>query len=211
MNAITFKPVDQPIKDPVTKFGGQPNWITKPEWPLSRSTGQPMCFIGQIEIPDSVNSGEQKMAYIFMTDDADVDGTWDPELGENAVILQPAPFEPSVETQAITDGPTVMTAQDSPPGFFGKLRGEKPKRINVPIEYEVELTPHTFDEEDLQSRVAGEPLWLQYDETPDEGNWSFLAQIDSVVPFYVNFGDCGVAYVLVREDGQHARFIWQCC
>ena len=47
---IEIAETDLPITDPVTKFGGQPVWIDEPAWPLSRETGNPMRFIGQLEL-----------------------------------------------------------------------------------------------------------------------------------------------------------------
>ena len=34
-----------PITNLVTKFGGQPVWLEEPQWPISRSYGEPMQFI----------------------------------------------------------------------------------------------------------------------------------------------------------------------
>ena len=48
--SIEFVKTDKPITELVTKFGGQPVWLGKPEWPLSKSTGNPMRFICQIAI-----------------------------------------------------------------------------------------------------------------------------------------------------------------
>jgi hypothetical protein len=46
------------------------------------------------------------MAYVFMTDEDDyVDGTWEPDGGENAVILQPG--TPTVTVQSLATGPTL--------------------------------------------------------------------------------------------------------
>jgi len=80
---IEFFEVKNPIVGCVTKFGGQPNWIGKPEWPLSKATDEPMRFIGQIHLePDLFGKIPGRMAYLFMTDDADVDGTWESDGGE---------------------------------------------------------------------------------------------------------------------------------
>jgi hypothetical protein len=94
---IDFTPAAAPILQPVTKFGGQPTWLRDPEWPLSRSTGRPMRFIGQILLGDA-GLGQQadRIAYLFMTDSIEygsgspeVYNQHDPVMGENAVIIQP--------------------------------------------------------------------------------------------------------------------------
>ncbi len=50
---LAFQEVTAPITDAVTKFGGQPVWLSTPQWPLSRETGQPMCFVAQIVLSSS--------------------------------------------------------------------------------------------------------------------------------------------------------------
>src|SRR4051812_27277543 len=102
----------EPIINLVTKFGGQPVWLDAPQWPISRATGQPMTFICQIVLtPDLFGMVFARMAYVFMTDVDDIVETWDPDEGENAIILQPGP--PSVPTQPLLTGPSIyrMAAQ----------------------------------------------------------------------------------------------------
>ena len=87
---IELRQVAEPITRPETKFGGDPVWIDGPQWPLSRRYGCPMQFIGQVAIdPRVFPNAVARMAYIFMTDLDGGDLTWDPDAGENAVILQP--------------------------------------------------------------------------------------------------------------------------
>lgn len=60
---------EYPVTEYITKFGGQPNWIEKPKWPLSMGwDNRPMMFMAQIAL-DSSNFGNTtlKMAYIFVT------------------------------------------------------------------------------------------------------------------------------------------------
>ena len=45
---LRFVESEAPIREPVTKFGGQPVWLDAPAWPLSASQGRPMRFLGQI-------------------------------------------------------------------------------------------------------------------------------------------------------------------
>ncbi|MBA3272354.1 MAG: DUF1963 domain-containing protein [Chthoniobacterales bacterium] len=148
------------------------------------------------------------MAYIFMTQGEEcVDGTWESESGENAIILQPAPFEPIVEVRPLQHGPTLERM----------IPGVRSDRL-VPeeVEYAVELSeiPDKAAEDDdysLRTRLGGPLVWLQDDETP-QGAWRALVQIDSCSDQYsINFGDAGVAYAFVSEDGRRARFLWQCC
>jgi hypothetical protein len=87
--SIEFIESRKPISSLVTKFGGQPVWVSQPQWPLSKSTGKPMRFICQIAINSEMfKPVAAQMAYLFMTDGEEyVDGTWEADGGENAVML----------------------------------------------------------------------------------------------------------------------------
>jgi uncharacterized protein YwqG len=188
-----------------TKFGGQPDWIESPQWPLSQETGNPMKFIGQIDLSESVYKNHNlsgKMAYIFMTDEEDefVDGTWIMDGGENAIIIQPCSAEKIVPL---------------------KNQGEGPTHSEIPYYLETELFPdlaNNLDEDldDVSSlyyekvKLGGTPFFIQGEEFPeDEDNWFFLAQL-SELPFEVNFGDQGTGYCFVTHDGTRGNFLWQC-
>lgn len=206
---LQFHESQEPVAGPVTKFGGRPSWLSAPTWPLSRSTGEPMRFIGQVALePDIVGDLSTKLAFLFITDPLDgyVDGTWEPYGGENAVVIQPgSSIDPSAPLEA---GPTLYRMV--PSGTPG-LREAKP------CEFAVTLRPadESGDVGDPSlegNKVGGSPAFIQYPEYPDErGDWMLLLQLDSTdLPFYVNFGDAGVGYVFLSEDGQRAAFLWQC-
>ena len=90
---IEFIEAEAPITDPVTKFGGQPVWLERPEWPLSKELGRQMLFVCQIALdPEIFGVSPGRMTYLFITRESEdewVDGTYDPDSGENAVIVQP--------------------------------------------------------------------------------------------------------------------------
>src|SRR5437016_242826 len=44
-----YRRVEQPVHEPVTKFGGQPVWLGEPAWPISRNYG-PMQFVCQVAV-----------------------------------------------------------------------------------------------------------------------------------------------------------------
>lgn len=191
-----------------TKFGGQPDWLTKQEWPISEETGEPMRFICQIDLPEiGLENLEAKFAYLFMTDGEEyVDGTWEPDGGENAIILQPG--HNAMKTREVSDGPTLYTMVEQP---------DRPKLVPQPFECAVNLTP-SIDKEALEdeleiiNKFGGAPVFLQYDEYPyDDKTWELLIQLDSAnVPFNINFGDAGVGYGFISPDGTKAKFLWQC-
>jgi uncharacterized protein YwqG len=173
---------------PKTKFGGQPDWIQEPQWPLSTELQSPMRFIGQISLGDEFPEFQGKMAYIFMTEDDDkyVDGTWEPDGGENAVIIQPAD-EMSLAVKALVTGPSRQ-------------------------EYGIKITEAEEGVLEEGSWIGGTPEFMQGEEYPEpKENWIFLAQLDSCsLPFEVNFGDAGIAYVFVNKDASAGKFLWQC-
>lgn len=219
-NKITFSESKKAISNTVTKFGGQPNWIEAPQWPISKSTGLPMRFICQITLEQFNTSS--KIAYIFMTDEEDhIDGTWEPDGGENAIILQPSNEEyPSVKT--LKTGPTLYEMVKK---LFSKTLVPKNVKYNVTLTQEEE--PEFVDESERtgwddqqwekyaealdKNKIKGTPLFLQNTEYPDSGSWNLLMQLDSTsVPFFVNFGDAGIGYAFLSQDGTKAKFLWQC-
>ena len=220
-NRIEFSESKRTITEKITKFGGQPNWVNEPQWPVSKATGNPMRFICQISL-EQFNT-ESKMAYIFMTDEEEyVDGTWEPDGGENAIILQPSNEEPS-SVKSLTNGPTLYKMVKK---LFGKELVPKDAEFNVILKEEEE--PDFIDEDGREdwsdeqeesyakkldkNKINGTPLFLQSTEFPDSGKWNLLMQLDStVLPFFINFGDSGVGYAFISEDGNKAKFLWQCC
>src|SRR4051812_19492269 len=117
---VRYEPAGRAIDAPVTKLGGMPTWLREPQWPLSRSRKRPMPFLGQFRLDDG--TGEARLAYVFMSDlvifdmadeeaadqdmdedededEADneyaIDDTFEPDGGENAVIIQPGGLVPS--------------------------------------------------------------------------------------------------------------------
>ncbi|RCW45069.1 uncharacterized protein DUF1963 [Halopolyspora algeriensis] len=193
---LRFVEADEPIREPITKFGGQPVWLDGPMWPLSAESGRPMRFLGQIRLlGDPV-----RLAYLFLTenfDEDDVTDTSEPRGGENAFFAQPGEPAEFHRVAGIRSGPT-----------FGP-------------DHRVELTPHPAaseangadDVNDFASRLWGTPRWLQDEETPDEpGTWRFVLQLDSTddLPFDVSFGEDGVGYAFLDENTGQGRFCWQC-
>ena len=223
-HTIEFVETDTPITEAVTKFGGQPVWVDGPAWPLSRETGNQMRFIGQIELGEKYGlTSTAKMAYLFMTEEEDgefVDGTYEPDGGENAVILQPGVSALPISDQA--EGPTLFKMvkgegnerlQPQPCEFAVKIKSEpdhefvsEAKRAEMPDE-EAEATRGKLDE----NKIGGSLVFMQGDEFPFPEECQLLLQLDTCsVPFYVNFGDARVAYAFLNADGSAAKFLWQC-
>ena len=213
---IAFRETAQPITQPVTKFGGSPVWIEGPQWPLSRLYATPMQFIAQIAIDRRIfPNAVARMAYVFMT--GDEGDTFDPDAGENAVILQPGLT--NVPHAPLYTGPTIEP-----------IDLERGTVIHRPSEFAAELSlmteppfvpfdqQGTWSEEDFNGyhqalaghKIGGAPSFIQNDELQFD-DWQLLLQLDhGGKPFWVNFGDAGCGYVFANADVTRARFLWQC-
>jgi hypothetical protein len=121
LSIVEFVEVQEPIRDYVTKFGGQPVWIAEPIWPISPRLGSPMQFVAQILLPEPIVGRRLagKMAYFFLTEGDDSRGSYfcggSMGDGESAVIVQPGP-RPSCRTVPNSTGPTLYSHFRRGPG-----------------------------------------------------------------------------------------------
>lgn len=201
-------------KEPKTKFGGQPDWLVSPQWPISKTTGKPMGFVGQVALDkDLYPESQGKMAYIFMAidDEGELDApeTWDPRAGDNAVIIQPhgiypLPVNEEIKIQPLDFGPTIS------PEFSVRLEVEQEPQLNLNEEIDEEIL-EIYEDILGANKIGGIPRFIQGDEYPDDRDeWHLLLQLDSVrVPFYINFGDGGVGYIFINKSGTKGWFLWQ--
>ena len=152
---IEFTESDDPITQPVSKFGGQPVWIDDPQWPLSKETGNQMRFICQIALDETLFPGSAgKVAYLFMTEEEDgsfVDSTYEPDGGENAIIIQPGKSSSACCDQA--EGPTLYRMVEKE--GFDLLQ-------QVPCEFSINPTPgidtEVSDDGLDENKVGGLPI-----------------------------------------------------
>src|SRR5262245_15622004 len=86
---LQLRPASAPIRTPVAKLGGQPTWLDSPAWPLSRTTGAQLKFVGQFPVPGN----PMRLTYLFITEDGAIGETfpetYSPDAGENALLVQP--------------------------------------------------------------------------------------------------------------------------
>jgi hypothetical protein len=104
---LTFHEAPGPICEPVTKFGGQPVWLTVPQWPVMPGTGRPMLFLGQVAI-DPIFFGPVcgRMAYLFLPAADPLYAVPAHESERNVVVVQPGGSLPAV-CEPLTVGPAV--------------------------------------------------------------------------------------------------------
>jgi len=212
---LAFVQADSPITEPVTKFGGQPVWLEKPQWPLSKRLGKPMHFIGQIALETELFGKKYaRMAYIFYSGYAETrELTSEYHSGENAVILQPGGEMPvSVLEQA--EGPVMMFENDKTGLCEFAVRLEMGNDPEFKRDYELsELgleDGEEYEKKTRKTKLGGTPCFYQFDDFPDEEAWQLLCQLnDQDMPFYVDFGT-GRAEIFINQDGSCARMMWQC-
>lgn len=184
---FTVRPSAAPVTAAVSKVGGQPVWLERPQWPLSRDTGKPMWFIAQFQVPAG-------LAYLFLTDATDhVDYAAEPDGGENAVIVQRGGRLPMLQRSVREEHrPVPVTAT----------------RTGPTVAPEDHVLVRSTEPDSFQF-TGGEPRWLQGPDVPGAG-YRFVAQLDAgALPFPVNFGDGGTGFVFVSADGLEGRFLWQ--
>jgi hypothetical protein len=212
-----------------SKFGGQPDWIGPPAWPVGRTLGEPMRFVAQIELPVPLRVGGHRMAYLFLADHDPQRGNapYLDDSGDNAVILQGGTrFSANVETIAQAHGPTLRRGVK--PHFSNRFDDDPASpQVEVPVRLKPATEPAPLSEVEIHdlyvederaysaytsamspSKVGGNPLWLQGPDTPLGGPWHLLTQVDvEHVPCWVPFD--GWLYAFVATDGSGARMLYQ--
>jgi hypothetical protein len=202
--SLELTPADVPVRDPITKFGGQPVWLDEPTWPLTRA-GTPMTFFAQFLLPEP----GPRLAYLFV----DVEGgTQRSDEGDACVFVQPGPRPEAFER--CREGPTYVSDKGAaPPAFVHRSRRGLIESLPTLVEGR---DPPAWDETWLEepdsdfdwNKLGGTPRFLQAEEWPEGEGWAFLAQFTAG---YVGheFGDVAECYVFVADDGRGA-FFWQC-
>ncbi|MER5355806.1 hypothetical protein ABT093_36480 [Kitasatospora sp. NPDC002551] len=197
-----FTPVDRPVVTPTTKFGGQPVWVTDPQWPVSAAWDRPMRFVAQIELDAVLGSaGRGKVAYVFVTHADHGEDFFDPDIidpagGENAVIVQPG-GEYAGRLRPLATGPGLYAPDGSA------------------VEYALDLCPvdegHGRDLERFDGdKIGGAPVFVQGDQWPDGGPWQLLLQLDpNWVPFHLVLGAAPRLFAFVSGDGARGGLLVQ--
>lgn len=192
-----------PVIGPVTRFGGQPTWLTAPTWPLTL-VGTPMTFFAQFRLPWR----DDAMAYLFL----DLGSMGMSHDGGAALIVQPG-LPPVVPHDQRPSGPTYPHEGTTD---FSRFRpdGRREQFVSVPDlvpgfdpeDWEAEPHEHA-DDEAAWNKVGGAPCWLQGPEHPGP-SYRFLFQFSAGRVGY-ELGDAAECYGFVDPDGRGV-FTWQC-
>lgn len=166
---------DGTLQQPVTsqtKFGGQPDWLETPTWPISRTTGEPMQFIAQITInPEQFPNAKGKIAYLFMADtvpNKPVPAFWESDSGDNAVIIQPGGELVDLRDPLSSTTKSPIFAKDFQPGT---LEAHLLKKSSPPQQVEVRQLvtgPSYCEEKNYRHSLGVEPVsnhLFEFDDT----------------------------------------------
>ena len=175
----------------ITRFGGQPDWITTPQWPVSLAWNKrPLKFIGQVRLNDFFDDLESlTLVYIFMTQPEDKkDPFFDPDIiepdaGETAVIVQPDGTIPEyIYVENLATGPTVDD-----------------DNIWIPQIKKIQQTQTTDYEQVDINKFCGIPAFFQNNLENIDGK--LLLQLHTEwLPFYINAGGSPTMYVFLNEE-----------
>lgn len=208
--SLELIPVEDPIREFVTKFGGQPVWYESPQWPVSASSGNLLEFIGQINLDDApFDTGEARMAYLFMNHEIDYSEI-EPAGEECAVIIQPG--TPQVSTVAQNSGPSARSL----------IFDESGKRHSYPREYTVAITRlgETFSfasgreaaaDSFEEIKIGGCPVFFDVDqiEWKSPERCRLLLQLPpSSTSLRLNVYD-NIPFVVISEAGDRGWFLME--
>jgi uncharacterized protein YwqG len=219
-NIIFNETVSGNVNSVDTRFGGQPDWIGTPQWPLSKSTGKPMRFIGQVRLDDTGLAEDgvataNQIAYLFMSDnngDYQI-GSESAHGGENAVILQPQGQYEGKNLQQAT-GPSISEFESGPNVCYTVTTtdGKEPEFKKQAQRDKMPLDKLSAYEELLGgNKMGGRPAFKQNDEFPNTNQrWHLVLQLEEKdVPFKLNLGDAGFLYVYVNKNAKRGYMNWQ--
>lgn len=223
---MTWRTSATRIVDSVAKIGGQPVWLDKPFWPVSAASGVPMTFVGQFPLPGP----KARMSYLFIAQDDDTTLTFEPESGENALLVQPGGRVPSFVTgigagtgpslwrrgTTWTERVPVELYVDAHPADLTTQRAVEREAARQASARREELLDLDGDRDEdwvsCRSYMGGPPLFWQPWTTHIDPSWRFLFQLDGAEgieedAYALNFGG-GTGYAFLTADEREGRFLW---
>lgn len=215
---VDFEIVKEQIKVPITKFGGQPVWVSGTEWPVSMGwKDRKMMFVGQILLKKNMLGNEKDLVvYIFITHPENPeDNFFDPDVtewdgGENAVIIQTIENE-QFFCGELVEGPTLYNTNNEKFEYLPIIReGEDPDFLTNEDYRELcyEQQEEYFKLIDT-NKIGGTPNFFREDAWP-EGEWILLMQLKcSFLPFSLRLGSIPVMYVFISKDFKRGGMVIQ--
>ena len=205
----SFERLEEKPAKPVTKFGGQPDWLEEPQWPVSEEyEDRLMTFVGQIVLDKGMlGNAEYRIAYVFLTHpENEDDDVFDLHMGEwgsgkHAVIIQPD-GEHTCETKNVKEGPCLFDEDGNHYEYIPILEeGHDPDFINQKDFLKMkDPEQNKYVDQIYGNKIGGVPLFFKGDEWP-EGDWKFLLQMSGwKLPFVLDLGNKGQLYAFITSD-----------
>jgi uncharacterized protein YwqG len=205
-------------------FGGQPFFEQGEKWPMSNNE-KPLQFIFQIynreglELPDTIELVQFYYSSEEYPWETDQDG-WlvkiYKKINKNniALIERPTGLEQSKYCEV------TFNSVPSLPHWEGlSSHGDAAFKLSCVLNEKEpwanydEVVNKLVGEQEYQSQLAGYPMWVQGESTPNDskGNpMKLLFQIDSEDNAGLMWGDAGLVYVFYEEETGRIEFTLQC-
>ncbi len=208
------------------KMGGLPDGLAPCNWPVCAGCDLPMTLCVQLDhAAGRLDLGRPgRRLFVFQCEEPESVGgceTWERDSGANAAFI--------IEPENLRAGPTLAPRDTTPVLPEVRARGWRRFDEQLALDNGRKHGVHCYD-----TRVGGEPAWIQHDDEVDPADWRFLAQFSSRHRFLVspqedhpslrrfesgctmeaaNYGG-GNAYLFIeRSPGGHTprlTFFWQC-
>ena len=226
-----FQIVESPtqISEAITKFGGQPVWITHSRWPLAPETGEQMLFLGQVALNQELfPASNGAMVYLFFSEESE------PLYNEAfAVVIQTSEnvytSDYEIEFVAESTGPTVYELNEEREAIYkeyGIVLESEENEASTPLEERYTMNDLDYDTgfqfarpEFAGNKIGGQPLYIEGLDTPPEyftsDEWLLLLQLaptqgywddlhPNFYPFYMELGEFGILEVFISRDYKQA-------
>jgi len=218
------------ITEPVTKFGGQPVWISQPYWPLCPETGDKMLFMSQIALdPKLFPDGDGTMVYIFFSGDSEMINEVD-----IATVIQTSANayldEDNFEYVPETTGSTIYELDENCQAIYKEYKAvlepiEDEEIISIEEMYRIYELDYDmgfqFSKPELAgNKIGGQPLYMKSLTNVAEGfnseKWLLLLQLASTqgywdnlqpnfYPFHMELGEFGILTVFISSDYKRTK------
>ncbi|MGF1490767.1 MAG: DUF1963 domain-containing protein [Prochloraceae cyanobacterium] len=214
------------ITSAITKFGGQPVWISHPYWPLCPETGEKMLFMSQISLdPKLFPDSDGTMVYVFFCDEceslykeamATVIQTSD-NISRNGASY--------TEFVSEANGPAIYELDDNCQAVYKEYKVlldpiEDEEIISIEERYKInnwdDRIGFQFSRPSIAgNKIGGQPLCLYFVKDPEENfnqeEWLLLLQLAPIqgywnngqpnfYPFYMYLNDSGILTVFISSD-----------
>jgi len=211
-------PSDSHLK---SHFGGQPYFEKGEEWPKTKS-GYPLGFVFQIfNTKNALPENIKLLQFYFDWNDSpyttEEDG-WLVKIYENINTNNFVLLKKPEENDHVNYCEIKLKTIKSLPDWEGiDFYCENASNLSVvlnpedPSSHYWQTSCKLIGEQRIKSQLGGYPYWLQGNDAPEDRDYQFLFQLDSLEDEVegLYFGDCGVVYVFYNSKSKKFEYIMQ--